>query len=71
MDEQTKPTEKLCGNCHHHNTYSYPDQIFCMFHFLRQKNPVYSTLDVCENWKPDNQECFCVREASKKRQSKP
>ncbi|MGB9134187.1 MAG: hypothetical protein WCC63_01150 [Candidatus Bathyarchaeia archaeon] len=71
MKKQTAPVEKFCGNCHQHNTYRYPDQIFCMLHFLEQKNPIYSTLDVCEKWKLDNQECFCLQEAFKKRQGKP
>ena len=70
MKKQTDTVEKLCGNCYHHNAYRYPDQIFCVLHFLEKKNPIYPTLDVCEKWKLDNQECFCLQEALKKRQRK-
>lgn len=66
MKKQVKSERKYCGNCNHHNAYRFPDKIFCMFHFLKQKNPIYSTLDVCENWEPDYQECFCVQESLKK-----
>jgi hypothetical protein len=69
MKKQTV-VKKFCGNCFHHSAYSYPDRIFCVLHFLEKKDPIYATLDVCEKWKPDNQECFCLQEALKKRKRK-
>jgi len=66
MEERSKVKEKYCGNCRYHNILHYPDKIFCVFHFLRRKNPKWNTLDVCENWELDYQECFCVKEALEK-----
>ncbi|MEM2916879.1 MAG: hypothetical protein QXN63_00785 [Candidatus Bathyarchaeia archaeon] len=61
---------KYCGNCHYHNSYNYPDQIFCMYHYVRHENHIYPTLSVCEHWEPDTQECYCVEEAQKKQEAK-
>lgn len=69
MKGKSASEERYCGNCYHHCVYHYPDQIFCMFHFLKRKNPVFSTLDACENWGPDYQSCFCVQEALRKHRS--
>jgi len=70
MKKHSMSKRKYCGNCYYHNALNYPDQIFCIFHFLKQKKPIFSTLDVCENWKPDYQECFCLQEALKKQSVK-
>jgi hypothetical protein len=66
----TQEKEKYCGNCYYHSVYSYPNQIFCIFHFIKRKNPIFPTLDVCKNWKQDYQECFCVQKAMQTHQIK-
>ena len=71
MKRQVASVKKACGNCFQHNAYRYPDMIFCVLHFLERKKPIHSTLDVCERWKPDSQECFCLQEAAKKRKGRP
>jgi hypothetical protein len=70
MKKKTMSKEKYCGNCYHHCVYSYPDQIFCMSRFLKRENPIVFTLDVCENWSPDYEGCFCVQEAVRKHRGK-
>jgi len=52
--------EKYCGNCRFHAVYKYPEKIFCNLHLK-----VSPTLECCEDWELNPQECFCVREAKK------
>jgi len=63
------PEEKHCGNCYYHSVYDYPFHTFCVYRFKQRKNPVVSTLGVCEHWKEDYEKCFCVKEALKKRRT--
>jgi hypothetical protein len=58
---------KYCGNCGSHNAYDYPDKVFCGTRFSQDKDPVVDTLWCCEQWSPSGQECYCVREAMRKR----
>jgi len=56
-------TEKYCGNCDSHNSYSYPKQVFCSTRYAQNLNPIVDTLWHCGNWNQVSQECYCVREA--------
>lgn len=67
MSEQKTKEERYCGNCINHCVYHYPEETFCMLRFLAGSDAIVPTLDVCENWKIDYEECFCVQEAMKKR----
>ncbi|MFQ6073783.1 MAG: hypothetical protein ACE5KC_01055 [Candidatus Bathyarchaeia archaeon] len=69
MGEQSE-FERFCGNCHHHSMYKYPDIIFCFKRFEQGKNATFSTLDHCEQWELQLQECFCLRDALEKQSQK-
>jgi hypothetical protein len=69
VKEQTTG-KKYCGNCSAHNSYQYPDIVFCMNRFLRGENPVTPTLSVCSEWQTHVQKCFCVDDALKKKAEK-
>lgn len=62
--------ERFCGNCHYHSMYEYPNVIFCFNRFQQGKNGILSTLDSCEQWKLQSQECFCLRDALEKQNRK-
>ncbi|HXX87978.1 MAG TPA: hypothetical protein VEH86_05990 [Candidatus Acidoferrum sp.] len=57
---------KYCGNCGNHTVYNYPNQLFCSRRFQEDKNPLVDTLWCCEDWNPSSQECYCIKEATKK-----
>jgi hypothetical protein len=69
VKEQTAE-KRYCGNCSSHNTYDYPDVVFCMRRFLRGEKAVTPTLSVCDEWRTHVQKCFCVDEALKKQTEK-
>ena len=60
-------SEKYCGNCDSHNSYDYPTKIFCSTRHAQNKNPIVDTLWHCGDWNKVSQECYCVREALKKK----
>ncbi len=60
---------RFCGNCDSHNCYSYPFKVFCSTRYGEGKDPVVDTLWFCEKWNLVSQECYCVREAQKEKQS--
>jgi len=62
--------KKYCGNCRYHNTYDYPDRVFCFVKFQRLDNPVVSALDCCSEWEFKPQECFCLDDTLKKNKKK-
>jgi len=62
--------KKFCGNCRYHNTYNYPDQVFCFVKFQKLKKPVVSTLDYCDEWEYKQQECYCLEDTIKKSEKK-
>jgi hypothetical protein len=62
-------TKKYCGNCDSHNSYEYPTRIFCSTRYAQNKDPIVDALWCCEDWNPVSQECYCVREALKKKKS--
>jgi len=62
--------KKVCGNCRYHNTYEYPDQIFCFVKFRKRGNPVVSALDHCDEWEYKDQECYCLEDTMKKKSKK-
>jgi hypothetical protein len=62
--------KKFCGDCGNHNPYDYPDRIFCSTRYAQNKNPIVSTLWCCDEWNPVSQECYCVREALKRKKGK-
>lgn len=53
---------KVCGNCRYHNTYEYPDKVFCFGRFADQKNSVVSILFSCDEWENKLQECHCLED---------
>jgi len=63
-------SERFCGNCHFHNVYEYPNVVFCFKRFQQGKNAVLSTLDCCDEWELQSQECFCLRDALEKQNLK-
>jgi len=62
--------KRFCGNCGSHNPFQYPDRIFCSTRYAENKDPIVDTLWLCDEWNPVSQECYCVREALKKREAK-
>ncbi len=63
-------TSKFCGNCDGHNAYEYPTKVFCSTRYGKNKPPIVDTLWCCGDWSPVSQECYCVREALKKRKKR-
>jgi hypothetical protein len=59
--------KKFCGNCGNHNPFHYPERMFCSTRYAQNKDPIVDTLWCCDEWNPVSQECYCVREALKKR----
>ncbi len=59
--------EKYCGNCDSHNSYDYPTKVFCSTRYGKNKNPIVDTLWHCEDYNKVSQECYCTREALKKK----
>ena len=59
--------EKFCGNCDSHNCYDYPAKVFCSTRYAQSKNPIVDTLWHCSDWNKVSQECYCIREALRKR----
>jgi len=66
MKNAVNSGKKVCGNCRYHNTYDYPDRIFCFVKFQKLSNPVVSALDHCDQWEYKPQECFCLEDTMKK-----
>jgi len=65
MKENTT-VRRFCGNCGSHTAYNYPDKVFCGKRFSEDKDPIVETLWYSEEWNMDSQECYCVKEATKK-----
>ncbi|MEM2098609.1 MAG: hypothetical protein QXU99_02520 [Candidatus Bathyarchaeia archaeon] len=59
--------KKYCGNCSSHNIYHYPDLIFCSTRYAKNKDAIVNSLWCCEEWSHTDQECYCIREALKKK----
>lgn len=67
MKKEANSGERFCGNCRYHNTYEYPDYVFCFVRFQKRENPVVSTLqNGCDHWESKLQECFCLDDTLKK-----
>ena len=62
-------TDAYCGNCDSHNSYQYPKKVFCSTRFAQNLNPVVDTLWHCSSYNQVSQECYCVREALKAKNS--
>ena len=69
MRDSDKP-EKFCGNCDSHNSFDYPNRVFCSTRYGQDKDPIVDTLWSCSEWNKVSQECYCVREALKQRKKK-
>jgi hypothetical protein len=67
MRKKDEEQPRFCGNCNCHNAYNYPEQVFCMLRFRKNKNPVVETLWRCEEWNLNSQECHCIEDAHKNR----
>jgi len=70
MTKASQKTRKICGNCRYHNTYDYPDSVFCFARFTERKNPVVSILFGCDEWENKLQECNCLEDYGKKSKKK-
>jgi hypothetical protein len=57
----------FCGNCDSHNAYDYPEKVFCSTRYGQGKDPIVHTLWCCKDWNQVTQECYCVREAQRKK----
>jgi hypothetical protein len=66
LEKEFNLKKKYCGNCSYHNTYEYPDRIFCFFKFQNKDNPIVSVFDCCDTWEFKTQECYCLKDALKK-----
>jgi hypothetical protein len=66
MTEKVGKTRKICGNCRYHNTYDYPDTMFCFAKFGNKENPVVSITFSCDEWENKLQECCCLEDYLKK-----
>jgi hypothetical protein len=65
--KSSEKTKKFCGNCSSHNLFHYPDRIFCSTRYGQSKDPIVDTLWCCDEWNLVSQDCYCVREALKKK----
>jgi hypothetical protein len=63
-----KKTERFCGNCESHNLYEFPSRMLCSTRHGQGKDPIVDTLWCCEDWNPVSQECYCVREAQRRKE---
>ncbi len=70
MTKDAARMRKVCGNCRYHNTYAYPDSVFCFARFADRKNPVVSILFSCDEWENKLQDCYCLEDYLKKRRKK-
>lgn len=71
MSKKSKNMDKICGNCRYHNTYEYPDYVFCFAKFAdRKKKATLSIFETCDEWEGQLQGCFCLEDALKKRGKK-
>lgn len=61
--------DRYCGNCDGHNCYEYPSKIFCSIRYEQDLDPIVETLWCCEFWTEVNQECYCIREALKAKET--
>jgi len=59
--------KRYCGNCGSHSPYEYPLKMFCSILYAQSKNPIVDTLSCCGDWSPINQDCYCIRDALKKK----
>ncbi len=69
-DRQPLKNDRVCGNCRYHNSYNYPDKIFCFAKFQKRETPVVSILDSCQEWTVKTQECNCLEDALKKHEKR-
>jgi len=60
---------EFCGNCDGHNCYDYPSKVFCSTRHAKNLDPIVDTLWRCESYNRVSQECYCVREAQKAKNS--
>lgn len=70
MKKVASSEKRFCGNCRYHNTYDYPNRVFCFVKFQKLSNPIVSTLDNCDEWEYKHQECFCLQDALKRNKEK-
>jgi hypothetical protein len=66
MPKKSEKMERICGNCRYHNTYNYPDDVFCFAKFAERENPVVSIVYGCDEWESKLQECYCLEDYLKK-----
>jgi len=59
--------KEFCGNCDSHNSYNYPTRVLCSTRLAQSKTPIVDTLWHCKDYNRVSQECYCAREALKKR----
>jgi len=67
--KKAQAKERFCGNCDSHNAYEYPSKVFCSTRYGQDKDPIVDTLWCCGDWNMVSQECYCVKEAQRKRNS--
>jgi hypothetical protein len=60
---------EYCGNCDSHNSYQYPTKVFCSTRYWHALDPIVDTLWHCSDYNRVGQECYCVREALKAKNS--
>jgi len=70
MSKKPENMREVCGNCRYHNTYDYPDRVFCFDKFSRRENPVVSVFHSCDSWEVKLQDCFCLQDSMRKRGKK-
>jgi hypothetical protein len=69
MRDRDKQKE-FCGNCDSHNSFDYPNRVFCSTRYGKDKDPIVHTLWSCSEWNKVSQGCYCVREALKQQRKK-
>jgi hypothetical protein len=65
----SKEAERFCGSCDSHNCYDYPSKVFCSTRYAEGKDPIVDTLWNCSEFNQVSQECYCVREAKRAKDS--
>jgi len=66
MTKAARQMRKVCGNCRYHNTYEYPEKVFCFVRFGDRKDPAVSILFSCNEWENRLQDCYCLEDYLKR-----
>jgi hypothetical protein len=67
MNGKRRERKRFCGNYGSHNPSEYPTRMFCSTRYAQNEDPIVDTLWCCNDRNAVVQECYCVRDALKKK----